>query len=286
MEVGFFFLENKMESKERPAEGMLRVTVLGSGTSDGVPRAACSCPVCKSTDPKDKRTRASILVQTSFLDILIDAGPEFRLQALEADIQKIDAVLISHPHADHIHGLDDLRPFTHSKILPIYGNTWSIEEIRERFSYVFRPTQEGTSKPAFSLHEVSANEAFEVSDLTILPIEVIHGSLSILGFRIGKFAYITDASKIDFNNMQALQGISHLIINGLREKSHPTHFTFAEALLEAEKTGAKNVFLTHICHSHSHAEIETILTERVSSLQPKISAHAAYDGLSFEVALS
>ncbi|AEF83933.1 lipoate-protein ligase B [Treponema primitia ZAS-2] len=245
----------------------MKLTVLGSGTSHGIPVIGCSCPVCSSTDPRDKRMRASLFIQGDRGEqVIIDTGPEFRLQALRAGISALDAVFLTHAHADHVHGLDDVRPLSYEREIPIYGNSQTMKEIEERFIYAFINTQRGGGKPRISLNPVSS--PVRIGALTLTPVPVKHGTLDILGWMIQEagtlgpgekspFAvYLTDTSAIPAESLDLIQGTEILIIDGLRERVHETHFSFEQALDAARAIGAHQTYLTHICHSHSHEEIE------------------------------
>jgi phosphoribosyl 1,2-cyclic phosphate phosphodiesterase len=249
----------------------LKVRILGSGTSHGVPVIGCACPVCRSTDPRDARTRSSILVSSGETLILVDAATEFRLQAIKAGIARISALLLTHAHADHTHGLDDLRAINDSGPIQVFGNHPTIEEIRERFAYVFKPTQEGGGKPRLALREVEGGIPFPVGGLSLLPLPILHGNLEILGYRIGSFAYITDASSIPEGTWPLLEGTEYLVINGLRKRPHPTHLSIDEAVAVAERIGPRKTWLTHLCHESSHESLLEYLSGK--PIEP------AYDGL-------
>jgi phosphoribosyl 1,2-cyclic phosphate phosphodiesterase len=239
----------------------MKLIVLGSGTSHGIPVIGCDCPVCASEDPRDKRMRASLFVAGDGGErVVIDTGPEFRLQALRANISSLDAVFLTHAHADHVHGLDDVRPLSWDRELPIYGNAKTMEEIRERFVYAFQDTQRGGGKPRIGLNAVEG--PVRIGGLTLAPVPVKHGSLDILGWRIseagkGPFAvYLTDTSAIPESSLDLIDGPELLIVGGLREEPHETHFNFEQALAAGAALRAGRVCLTHICHSHFHQEIE------------------------------
>ena len=263
----------------------MKLVVLGSGTSHGIPVIGCNCDVCRSVNPKDKRMRASLYVKGSNGETaVIDTGPEFRLQALGVGIQKLDAVFITHDHADHIHGLDDVRPLCNDTPLPVYCSPQTILELRERFSYVFKSTQYGGGKPKITFNEISS--PVTVGNLKFTPIPVKHGDLDIFGWRIDENAktrsivYLTDLNAIPKTSLQIIGSPEILIIGGLRTNPHPTHFTFDQALNSAVKIGAEQVFLTHICHDYSHNEIEAYCDNFVESLKLSgISMSPAWDGL-------
>ena len=265
----------------------MKITVLGSGTSHGVPVLGCPCTVCNSSDPRDKRMRASVYIEGPRGEkALIDAGPEFRLQALRAGISALDALFLTHSHADHIHGLDDLRPLNRENPIPVYGNKETIVEMIERFSYVFgsKPTQRGGGKP--KLKPVVVEGPVEIGGLVFTPVQVKHGILDILGWEVrdgdSGVLYLTDASAIPPASLAQLKKTGRrraIIIGGLRTRPHETHFNFEEALDTALGLGAERIYLTHICHEHSHAEIEEICRNFRESRRIKIDIHPAWDGL-------
>lgn len=258
----------------------MRVLFLGSGTSFGVPVIGCDCPVCVSRDPRDQRYRASILIEDETrgkTSVVVDSGPEFRLQCLRARITRLDALLVTHAHADHIGGLDDVRPLSHDRELPVYGNGATLSEIRERFGYIFRETQVGGGKPRVELREVET-AAFRVGSLEFQPIPVFHGAIPILGWRTGKFAYITDCSMLPESSLGLLAGVETLVINGLRREPHPTHFSIDQGLAAARLIGARETYLTHMNHESTHVELE----EYCAAKGADVGAHPSYDGLELE----
>ena len=258
----------------------MRAVFLGTGTSHGVPVVGCACSVCRSPDPRDKRYRASLLIRGEHGErILIDAGPEFRLQALRAGIDHLDAVLITHAHADHTHGLDDVRPLTRGEPLPVWADRSAVEELAVRFAYAFDPPQKGGGIPRIRLLEIPA-AGVRVGDLSVIPVPVRHGILDILGFRIGRFAYLTDCSEIPGSSRRLLAGVEILAIDGLRERPHPTHFSIAEAAEAARELGAREAWIIHLCHDSSHADLESICAGLSS---PGFTLRPAFDGLELDI---
>ena len=271
----------------------MKVTVLGSGTSQGIPVVGCSCPVCFSPDERDKRMRASVFIEGfSGENLLIDAGPEFRLQALRAGIKHIDGIFLTHAHADHLHGLDDVRPLSWENPIPVYANEQTIMEMKERFSYVWKETQVGGGKPKITPKVL--NEPLKIGNLEITPVPVKHGCLDILGWEVSeknnsgeKFLYLTDTSFIPDSSKKQLenQNCSRvIIIGGLRIRPHKTHFCFEEALDAVQNLKAKEVYLTHICHSHSFKEIDDFCQNyREKRELKKMEIHPAWDGLELTI---
>ena len=251
----------------------MRVTILGSGTSHGVPMVGCSCRVCTSRDPKNNRTRCSLLLEFADQTILIDTSTDFRLQALRAGIKKLDAVLYTHSHADHLHGLDDTRSLSWSGAIPLFAAPNTAAEIRERFSYVFNHNHIGGAKPKVRIVEIVEKE-LRFGDSMLYPVPIKHGDLDIYGYRIGDFAYLTDCSYIPESSYDLLAGTEVLVIGALRHTPHPTHFSVDQALEAAETIGAGQVYLTHICHELEHRELERELPAHV---------RPAYDGLCIEI---
>lgn len=238
----------------------LEITVLGSGTSHGVPMIACDCDVCTSDDPRDRRTRPSIVIRQGETSLLVDTSPELRLQCLANDIRRVDAVLYTHYHVDHVAGLDDLRRFCWLRdgAIPCYGQPASLDRIRAMFPYVFDP--EGThpsAVPRLELHAIDG--AFDVGDCKVTPIPLLHGTMPVLGFRVGNFAYCTDVSEIPESSWDLLKGLDVLILDALRRRPHPTHFNLEQAVAHAQKIHAKSTYFTHIAHELGHAATNATL---------------------------
>lgn len=253
----------------------VEVLVLGSGTSHGVPMIGCDCPVCTSQDPRDRRTRPSVFLRAGDAHLLVDTAPELRQQCVDHGIRRLDAVLFTHHHADHVVGLDDLRRFNWLKRGPVncYANqrTWS--SLHKMFSYAFEQrTDDPTSRPVLHWHTIQ-DEPFEVEGQVIIPIPVLHGTLPILGFRIGNFAYCTDCSEIPPASLDRLRNLEVLILDGLRNTPHPTHFNLEQAVEMARVIGARRTYFTHIAHELMHLP---------TNLQLPQGMELAYDGLRFE----
>lgn len=251
----------------------IHVTLLGTGTSKGIPEVGCSCSVCRSPFKKDKRTRTSALVRTMGLTILIDPSPDFRQQALREDLHHLDAVLITHGHNDHVGGMDDLRPFCADKDLPVYADKITDRELRTHFEYCFRE-HPYPGVPVFDLRIID-KEPFYINGVKIEPVEVYHAKRPILGYRIGNFAYITDAKTIEPEELDKLTGVKVLIINALRDRDHFSHFTLAESLAVIREVKPEKAYLTHFNHEIGrHHDLGRRLPEGVEP---------GYDGLSFTV---
>ena len=252
----------------------VELTVLGSGTSMGVPTIACPCRVCRSTDPHDQRTRPSVLLRYNGRAVVIDTGPDFRSQAIRAGMDRLDAVLYTHSHADHILGLDDIRPFTlpEGKVIPLYGNGPAIHGVRRVFQYVFDGNYPYGGVPLVRDHVIAG--PVELFGLEFEPIKVIHGRMEVLGFRFGSAAYLTDYNHIPDASLRQLKGVETLFLDALRHEEHPTHMTVAQALEQADKICPRQAFLTHIAHDLGHEETNATLPENVSLW---------YDGMQLEM---
>ena len=252
---------------------MATLTILGSGTSDGIPQMGCRCPVCTSADPRDARLRTSALIRHGDANILIDCGPDFRQQALRHGIGRLDAVLCTHHHFDHITGLGELRPLSGALGLEIlvYANETTLEHIRARFSYVFSARTCGGGYPAIRLMPLL--ESQEIAGLRIISFCVMHGQLPITGFRIGGLVYITDASAVPEESKALIKNCPLLVVNALREKPHSTHFSIGEACAFAREMEAERSVLIHVSHHVGHEVCSASLPDGVS---------LAYDGMEME----
>jgi len=256
----------------------LTITVLGSGTSMGVPTIGCRCDVCISADPRDQRLRPSVLLRYAGRNVLIDTTPDLRQQALRAGIRNLDAVLYTHSHADHIMGLDDVRPFNFRQKgpIPIYGSPDTLAMIRNCFPYIFHGEPTESSIPRIETHTLDG-AVFDLFGLTIQPIPLWHGKTAIYGFRFGAAAYLTDHSEIPEESLAHLRGLDVLFLDALRHKPHPTHSTVGRSLGHVDVLAPRRAFFTHICHDLSHARTEDQLPPHV---------RLAYDGLELQVALA
>ncbi len=250
----------------------VRVTILGSGTSHGVPMIGCDCPVCTSADPRDRRTRPSVCVEYGEHVFLVDTSPELRLQCVANGVRRVDAILFTHHHADHIAGLDDLRRFNDlmGRTLTCYGLPQTLEVIRRWFHYAFEHDPDYPSqKPSLRLEPLDGNP-FEVAGRTIVPVPLMHGPLRVLGYRFKNTAYCTDCNFIPLESLDRLRGLDVLILDGLRRKPHPTHFNLDQAVEMAGRIGARQTWFTHIAHALKHAETDALLPAGMA---------LAYDGL-------
>lgn len=255
---------------------LLKITFLGTGTSQGIPVIACSCGVCISKDKKDQRWRSSVMIQMDNTHIVIDCGPDFRQQMLSHQVRQVDAVLCTHEHKDHLGGLDDTRPisFAHNKDMPIYATAQVIKAIQREYHYAFGPNKY-PGVPALKLIEIKASEDFFVEDYRVTPIQVTHAQMPVLGFRIGSFTYITDANAIDQKEKQKILGTKILVLNALRREKHISHFTLEEAIILANEIGAEQTFFTHISHQlGKHEDVQKELPKNM---------FLAYDGLQLDL---
>jgi len=253
----------------------MKVTFLGTGTSHGVPMIGCDCSVCRSENPKNTRSRSSILLSKNGKNILVDASTDMRMQALRANILHVEAIILTHTHADHVFGLDDIRRYNaiQKASIPLYADALSIEGIRKTYYYIFEQTQEGGGKPQIEIRHIS-EDALEVCGIPVLPLPVLHGELAVKGYRFGKFAYVTDCSYIPDETLEKMEGLDVLVLGALKKKKHKTHFSLSEALDVVEKLKPKRAFFTHICHELEHEAIN-------EELPPYV--RLAYDGQVLEI---
>lgn len=252
----------------------MELSFLGTGTSTGVPQIGCQCDVCKSTDTKDKRLRASALLSINNHNILIDCGPDFRTQILNCNSPHLDALLITHSHYDHVGGVDDLRPYCKNVDFPIYCKADVSENLHQHIPYCFvRHPYPGV--PSFKIHRINPNRSFKIDDIKVTPLPVMHYKLEILGFRINNFAYITDARSISQKTINRIKGVDTLVINALRIKEHLSHFNLDQALEIVNAINPRITYLTHLSHQMGfHEEVEKTLPKNVK---------IAYDGLTITI---
>jgi len=253
----------------------LKITFLGTGTSQGVPVIGCGCKVCISADVRDKRLRSSVLVEQGELGVVIDTGPDFRQQMLRSGCSKLNAVLFTHEHRDHISGLDDIRAFNYIQKSPmdVYGEERVMRALNSSFPYVFAE-KKYPGIPQVRMHTIST-EAFQIGEMEVIPIRMMHYRLPVLGFRLGDFAYLTDGNYIPEAEKEKLCGVKHLVVNALRRETHISHFTLSEAVSLIEELSPQMGYLTHISHQMgAYAELEKELPSRIRS---------AYDGLVLEL---
>jgi phosphoribosyl 1,2-cyclic phosphate phosphodiesterase len=276
---------------------VMKILLTGTGTSHGIPVIGCSCPVCLSPNRRDRRLRSgAVIYGDDGTTLAIDSGPEFRIQALRAKLKQVDALLLTHSHADHLHGLDDMRIFCKEGDLPVYGNSETLKDVRERFSYIFRDTQEGGGKPRITLHSVwdpallsgegtELPPSFRVGSVEVQPVPMFHGDIPATGWKIGEMAYLTDINRLPPASAALVRGVRHLIIDALRSRQHPTHCSFEEAAAIAARIGAENTWFTHICHDTSHNALKKI-SAALGREYPELGGkkiRPAWDGLLLDI---
>lgn len=252
----------------------MRLVFLGTGTSYGVPQIGCDCQACTSTDPRDRRTRTAALIEAAGRRLLIDTPPELRLQLVSAGIGSVDAVLFTHAHADHVHGIDDLRAISarQRKPLDVYGAPATLAELERRFTYIFdgTPSPPGTHKPELVAHPLEPDGETEIAGFRVRALALPHGDRTVLGYRVGPIAYVTDAKEIPAGALARLSGLEVLVLNALLPRPHPLHLSVPEAVAAAQQIGARRTFLTHLTHDALHAELAARLPAGIAP---------AYDGL-------
>ena len=250
----------------------MKIEVLGSGTSQGIPVIGCSCEVCTSSDPRDKRLRCAIWVRYQNLSFVIDIGPDFRAQMLRSKVDHMDALIITHEHNDHVIGIDDVRPFNFKQRMdiPVFAEAHVQEKLKQRFEYAFH-TNPYPGAPRLLLKDITASETFQLGSLEIIPIQVFHGKMPVLGFRIGDFTYITDANRIDEEERVKIRGSKYLIINALHHEPHHAHFNLNQALEVIADLKVEKAFISHISHRMGrYAKVNATLPQNVE---------LAFDGL-------
>lgn len=253
----------------------MRLTLLGTGTSFGVPQIGCRCPTCTSPDPRDRRTRTAALIETRGKRFLIDTPPELRLQLVQAGVDHLDAVLFTHAHADHVHGIDDLRALSvrQGAMLPAYGSRATMAELAAKFPYIFDPSivvSAGTSKPELAAHVLQPGVSTSIAGVPVLALALPHGAHEVLGYRVGPIAYVTDVKVIPDSVLAVLKGLEVLVLSALLSRPHPLHLSIPEAVETAQRVGARRTFFTHLTHEHTHA---TLAAKLPAGIAP------AYDGL-------
>jgi len=258
----------------------MRLTLLGTGTSFGVPQIGCDCAVCHSTDPRDRRTRTAALIESNGATLLFDTPPELRLQLLAAGTRRVDAVLFTHAHADHVGGIDDLRAFSLGRKEPLtcFGSPETVDFLRASYRYIFDDAvtpYDGTSKPRLTLQTVEPERLLDVAGLAVLPLAFEHGRSTVLGFRVGPVAYLTDVKRVPEAARARLRGLEVLVINALWWRPHPTHLSIPEAIETARSIGARRTILTHLTHETGHAELAARLPEHIEP---------GFDGQTLEIA--
>ncbi len=258
----------------------MRLTLLGTGTSFGVPQIGCQCPACTSPDPRDRRTRTAALIETRDARLLIDTPPELRLQLVGARVDRVDAVLFTHAHADHVHGIDDLRALSmrQGTALPAFGSRATMTELAGKFPYIFDPSfviPTGATKPELAAHILEPDVPVAIAGVDVLPLALPHGQQPVLGFRVGAMAYLTDVKMIPESVIDALHGLDVLVLSALLSRPHPLHLSISEAVAAARRVGARRTYFTHLTHEFTHSALAAMLP---AAIEP------AFDGLVIDLA--
>ncbi|TWO33048.1 MBL fold metallo-hydrolase [Seonamhaeicola sediminis] len=253
----------------------MKVTFLGTGTSQGIPIIGSKHPVCLSENPKDKRLRVSVLVEWGAFTYVVDCGPDFRYQMLRAGVERIDSILFTHEHTDHVVGLDDIRPFYFRQgDIPLYGHKRVLKSLKKRFKYVFKTKNKYPGAPTVILNRIK-NEPFKINGLEVVPVNGKHAELQVFGFKFGDFAYLTDMKTVNNKEIEKIKNVKVLVVNALRIEPHQSHFNLEEALQFIKKVNPEKAYLTHISHLLGfHDEVESMLPENV---------FLAYDGLQITI---
>jgi len=254
----------------------LKITFLGTGTSQGIPIIGSSHPVCLSDDPRDKRLRVSVLISWEDHNLVIDCGPDFRQQMLTHKVHNLDAILFTHEHADHTAGIDDIRPFFFKQgDIPIYAHSRVVKSLKTRFDYIFADENRYPGAPAVEVHIVEKDSPFKIFDKTVIPINAFHNRLQVFGYHIGGFTYLTDVKSVPKAEIDKIRNSEVLVVNALRQEPHHSHFNLEEALAFIEEVAPKKAFLTHVSHMMGfHSEVEKSLPKNV---------HLAYDNLEINI---
>lgn len=253
----------------------MRLIFLGTGTSFGVPQIGCRCPTCTSPDPRDRRTRSAAVIETNGKRLLIDTPPELRLQLVAASVDRVDAVLFTHAHADHVHGIDDLRALSvrQASVLPAYGSRATMAELATKFPYIFDPAfvvPAGTSKPELQAHTLEPGTTTAIAGIAVMPLSLPHGACEVFGYRVGPVAYLTDVKVIPDSVIEVLEDLEVLVLNALLSHPHPLHLSVPEAIAAAQRVGARRTLFTHLTHENTHAALAAKLPAGIAP---------AYDGL-------
>jgi len=244
----------------------VKITFLGTGTSQGVPIIGCQCAICLSTDARDKRLRSSILIESDTTTVVIDSGPDFRQQMLRADVRKLDGLIFTHSHKDHIAGMDDIRAFNYlqGKPVDVFATIETQQIVKNEFPYVFSDI-DYPGIPKVAMHTISKHDPFQIGDIRFVPIEVLHYKMPVLGFRINDFTYITDANKIEEIELEKIDGTRILVVNALRREQHISHFTLSEAIALSQQLGAEQTYFTHISHQLGlYSDVENELPDGIN----------------------